>query len=630
MNIAAIASTDFCDFIKTKNKHRFTSVKPAGQRKRGDWGGLVLLGYATVNWPGDTGHIEGIVPNPNTLYGGGNNPNDLDNSGTLQFVRIEFAGIALSPNNEINGLTFGGVGSGTTIDHIQVSYSNDDSYEFFGGTVNCKYLIAYDGIDDDFDTDNGYVGKVQFAVGMRDPNVADVSGSKTFESDNDPTGSANTPITAPTFQNVTGLGGASVTTNSLFKESLHHRRNTKAKVYNSIMMGFPLGILIDGSSTIANCANNSEVKNSYVQQSSGNYISFTPASDPNEAAANANLTSNGNVYSTQYSGVLDNPDFPVSDINDLEPASGNPLPSADNSLYVGGFWTSVSYIGAFNPNGDTWAGDWTNFDPVNTIYPNGKIDYSPTVTTNTVGNTVCPNTGAIDINVSGGVAPYSYVWSNGATTQDLSGITNGSYTVTVFDEGGLCSVTSKKIKVGKTVPILLSCSATSTSITVTWSGNIAGFVSGYQLRYKKNSVSNYGPWIGVGNGFSYTVTGLLPNTQYNFQLRGICASGNTGRSATLTCSTTLRLAGESSESTPMNIFPNPSQGEFTINLNGFANESTVSVSVTDVLGKEVYSQAGVSADAAINMNLNNLTTGVYNVTVSDGSNRVSQKISITK
>jgi len=161
----------------------FTSANLIGERRRGDWGGLILLGNATVNWPGDTGHVEGITPNPNTLYGGGATPNDGDNSGTLQYVRIEFAGIALSPNNEINGLTMGGVGSGTTIDHVQVSYSNDDSYEWFGGTVHCKYIVAYDGIDDDFDTDNGFSGRVQFALGMRDPNVADVSGSKTFESD---------------------------------------------------------------------------------------------------------------------------------------------------------------------------------------------------------------------------------------------------------------------------------------------------------------------------------------------------------------------------------------------------------------------------------------------------------------
>ena len=92
--------------------------------------------------------------------------------------------MALSPNNEINGLTLGGVGRGTSIDYVQVSYSNDDSFEWFGGTVNAKHLIAYRGIDDDFDTDFGFSGRVQFGIGLRDPLVADVSGSKGYKKRN--------------------------------------------------------------------------------------------------------------------------------------------------------------------------------------------------------------------------------------------------------------------------------------------------------------------------------------------------------------------------------------------------------------------------------------------------------------
>ena len=83
----------------------------------------------------------------------------LDNSGILRYVRIEYAGYAFLPDNEINGLTFGGVGSGTIIDNVQVSYANDDSFEWFGGTVNCKHLICFKTLDDDFDTDNGFAGK---------------------------------------------------------------------------------------------------------------------------------------------------------------------------------------------------------------------------------------------------------------------------------------------------------------------------------------------------------------------------------------------------------------------------------------------------------------------------------------
>ena len=112
---------------------------------------------------------------PTTTYGGTNAADDFD---TLQYVRIEFGGIAFSPNNEINVLTLYGLNTGTTINHIQISYSGDDSHEWFGGTVNAKYLIAHRGYDDDFDTNNGFLGKVQFAVSLHGPLQADHLGSK--------------------------------------------------------------------------------------------------------------------------------------------------------------------------------------------------------------------------------------------------------------------------------------------------------------------------------------------------------------------------------------------------------------------------------------------------------------------
>jgi hypothetical protein len=167
----------------------FTSNQAAGSRDYGDWGGIIILGNAVINVTGGSATIEGGV---GSTYGG---TNDADNSGIFRYVRIEFPGIAFTTNNEINGLTMGGVGSATQIDHIQVSYSGDDSFEWYGGTVNAKYLITFRGWDDDFDTDFGYRGKVQFAVSLRDKNIADVSGSNGFESDNDGSGSTNAPFT---------------------------------------------------------------------------------------------------------------------------------------------------------------------------------------------------------------------------------------------------------------------------------------------------------------------------------------------------------------------------------------------------------------------------------------------------
>jgi hypothetical protein len=243
----------------------FTSNQPAGSRTYGDWGGVILCGYAPVNWiasphndgtPGllaaGLGQVEG---GPRSLYGGGSTPNAADNSGTMQYVRLEFGGVAFSPNNEVNGLTFCGVGSGTTIDHIQVSYAGDDSYEWFGGDVNCKYLIAHRGWDDDFDTDNGYSGTVQFGMIYRDPNAADQSGSHSFESDSRNENATAPQLTKAVFCNVTTVGPLSNPAyngyNPNFVCGEVVRRSSSLSVFNSLIIGWPLGVIVDDDGTVS-------------------------------------------------------------------------------------------------------------------------------------------------------------------------------------------------------------------------------------------------------------------------------------------------------------------------------------------------------------------------------------------
>jgi hypothetical protein len=219
----------------------FTSERPVGFREPGDWGGLVLCGKA----PNNTGGIAELEGGYGAFHGG-DVPND--NSGVLRYVRLEYAGVPINPNEEINTLTMGSVGSGTVIEYIQASYGLDDSFEWFGGTVDGKYLIAFKGLDDDFDVDLGYSGRVQFGLGVRSPMGADQSGSNGFEVDNNGSGSSATPFTSGVFANMSIIGPKNdrETPISLqFQHAAQLRRNSRISIYNSFMTGYPEGLFID-------------------------------------------------------------------------------------------------------------------------------------------------------------------------------------------------------------------------------------------------------------------------------------------------------------------------------------------------------------------------------------------------
>jgi len=340
----------------------FTSNQAAGSRAPGDWGGIILCGRAPVNLAGGTGIVEGGVE---AVFGG---TLPTDTSGTLQYVRIEYPGIAFQPNNEINGLTLAGVGSGTVIDHVQVSYSGDDSFEWFGGTVNAKNLIAFGGLDDDFDMDNGYSGRVQFCVALRDPAQADVSGSNGLEDDNDASGSGATPYTTPVMTNLSLYGPQatpSTTINSNFKRGAHLRRNTHSRVFNSVFAGYPTGVLIDGSACETNAdAGELKVRNC-VFSAMG---TLTAVASGSSWDITSWFNANGN---TSYS---DNGQLGVNDAFNLNApnftlAGGSPL--ASGADFTDGdlsdpFFTNVGYKGAFGS--DDWTNGWTNWTPQSTPY----------------------------------------------------------------------------------------------------------------------------------------------------------------------------------------------------------------------------------------------------------------------
>lgn len=260
----------------------FTSNAAIGSRKASDWGGVVICGAAQHNLAtGFDAKAEGDI----TAFHGGTN--DEDSSGVFRYVRIEYPGQLVSDqaNSELNGLSMYSVGNKTKIEYVQILNSGDDAFEWFGGTVNCKYLVAVNTLDDDFDSDNGFRGTVQFGLAQRNPSLADISGSNGFESDNDAGGSLRTPKTAPVFSNMTIVGpqgyvsgGNPVTPVTNFANAAHIRRNSACSIINSVLIGFTeSGLSLDGRRTVANAVNgllkftNNYVANNTLESSSVNF-----------------------------------------------------------------------------------------------------------------------------------------------------------------------------------------------------------------------------------------------------------------------------------------------------------------------------------------------------------------------
>ena len=391
----------------------FTSNSP--NPRPGDWGGLVILGKAAINqsynvdpatvYPQNpsvlvgagTFQIEGGVDNSygEGICGGGATPDNADNSGVLKYVRIEYAGFAAIPDKEINSLTLGAVGSGTKIEYVQVTYAKDDAFEWFGGTVNCKYLVAYRTQDDDFDTDNGYSGTVQFGLIVRDSSIADVSGSEAFESDNNASGGTVTPKTTAIFSNITAIGPRANLNNignSLYLAGAQIRRNSSISIFNSVFMGWPRGLLIDagtGTPTDLNIASGDLVVKNTIIAGCGNnpnypawaQVKYTASSTAPTGATEAsinewfNLPANGNRIivsndSVGYTRPFDytNPDFtPYGSANVLGKPNSiiNGYSYTDPRLANNAFIDkNAGFRGAVGPSGEYagWYRGWCVFN----------------------------------------------------------------------------------------------------------------------------------------------------------------------------------------------------------------------------------------------------------------------------
>jgi hypothetical protein len=404
----------------------FTSAQLPGERDKGDWGGLVILGNAYVNQAAKPA-IEGV--NPPLQYGSLDHTKDTESSGILKYVRVEYAGIELSTNNETNSITFGGVGSGTVVDHVQASFGGDDNFEWFGGTVSAKYLISHSTWDDDFDTDYGWAGNVQFGVAVRNPFFADQSGSTAFESDNGPNANASSnaggacsdadrsSCTKGVFSNITVLGPRDYTRSfsGNYTRAMHIRRRTNLSLFNSVVTGFATGLTIDDQATLDSYSAGAGVFENNVL-----FVPILPTSSTNSAFASGNAYYGSNVggAATTIAALWEDSNIivkglvvgtsgsftsnwaatPNGDI--INPYTGTGLetapfwagstastyPSNPNFVVAGGsltghtaadlfpasskvdvaFFEKVTYKGAFGAT--DWTDGWSEFQPLNKLY----------------------------------------------------------------------------------------------------------------------------------------------------------------------------------------------------------------------------------------------------------------------
>lgn len=296
-------------------------VMTSEKKEAGAWGGLHICGYAHTNNGSGKSEIG------NAPYGGNN---DADNSGTLKYIRLEYTGYAFDEEHEANGVSFYGVGNGTTVEHLQAYQGSDDGFEFFGGSVNVKYMVVTSCSDDSFDWTEGWNGKAQFLVAYQEGESSlGYACDCLMECDNNGTNNAATPVAHPTIANATLIG------NGGDAQGVRLRAGTQVELYNTIITGKgkPLTVetnetenaLKDGTSKLEYVAISGELSS---KQGIYTLLDF--------AQATGNLTNQEFSWTGKYVGTLD---------------GGKDL-SADS------FFTKTDYKGAVK-SGDDWTSGWT-------------------------------------------------------------------------------------------------------------------------------------------------------------------------------------------------------------------------------------------------------------------------------
>ena len=341
------------------------------ENQRGLWGGVVILGNATAN--NGTGTIEGIPATARTTYGCGDAGfpcDDNDNSGTLRYVSVRHAGFTLGANAEINGVTFGGVGRGTTVEYVEVFANSDDSFEFFGGTVNARYLVGVFGGDDDLDWDVGYRGRIQFVLSVKD-DAGDVG--RCIEGDGALTPFTPTPLSSPVVSNLTCIGsgvtGTAPAGSDAGGPSMTLRDNTGGFIYNSVFTAVqnPRGGLDLEAPADANVSTRVNFDQGELDVRNNIFFDFSAGNTPagivngSDTALETEIAARNTIVSPGLRAISRQQNRGL----DPRPTSDAAAASGANFSYApiqGSIFTPVAFRGAFAPGQPAWAAGWTALD----------------------------------------------------------------------------------------------------------------------------------------------------------------------------------------------------------------------------------------------------------------------------
>jgi hypothetical protein len=396
----------------------FTSDQAEGEQDRADWGGLIINGRSTLNQAGGEGEGEGGTGR----YGGGNNPDPHDNSGILRYVRVEYAGREISPDNELNGIAFQAVGDGTIVDYIQVHMNKDDGVEFFGGTVNVKHVYLTGEADDCLDWTDGWTGKAQFIVAQQYGDEA----NNGFECDNNAENNDATPYSNPKIYNFTFIGDKGDSTHRSDIGMLI-RQGTKGIWKNGIVMNFgDCGIDIDHAATFNNAwdAQNNRLNGSLVVDNCIVYDNREVAQSGETGAndeAGYPFTSDRFIRQLNSNNRFVDPmltDAYTHDMPDYRPEENSPALQNVAQVPDDGFFEDVDFIGAVGPDND-WLLGWTTpgtYRDAEVVVLEGEITSDITLTNDKVyllrGGVFIGDDNAETVLT---IEPGTYIYGEGAT-----------------------------------------------------------------------------------------------------------------------------------------------------------------------------------------------------------------------